>query len=112
MPTITVRTALGALGTADPLSGSQYEFLPFPARVEFGIVTDATGVLATVSSGPDILQEEGPVQVKTINVKPTYPDDYDLDDEAAAGDRIKVRLRDTSNAARVVITTVRITPLG
>lgn len=112
MPTITVRTALGANGVADPLTGSQYEFLPFPARVEFGIAADATGVVATVSSGPDILQEEGPVVIKAINVKPVYPDDFDLDDEAAAGDRIKVRLRDTSGAARVVLTTVRITPLG
>lgn len=111
MPTIKVRTALAANGVADPLSGSQYEFLPFPARVEFGIAADATGVLATVASGPDILQEEAPVAVKAINVSPVYPDDYDLDDEAAAGDRLKVRLRDTSGAARVVITTCRITPL-
>lgn len=111
MPTITVRTALGANGVATPLSGSQYEFLPFPARVEFGICADATGVLATVASGPDILQEEGPVIVKAINVKPVYPDDFELDDEAASGDRLKVSVRDTSGAARVVFTTVRITPI-
>jgi len=112
MPTITVRTALAASATATPLSGSQYEFLPFPARVEIGIAADATGVLATVSSGPDILQEEGPTSVKTINIPPVYPDDFTLEDEAAAGDRLKVGLRDTSGAARVVMTTVRITPLG
>lgn len=111
MPTITVRTALAANGTANPLSGSQYEFLPFPALVEFGIAADANGVLATVASGPDILSEEGPVVLKAINVKPVYPDDFDLSDEAAAGDRIKVGLRDTSGAARVVMTTVKITPL-
>lgn len=111
MPTITVRTALGANAVADVLSGSQYEFLPFPAMVEFGVASDANGVLATVSSGPDILMEEGPVVLKAINVKPVYPDDFDLADEAAAGDRIKVRVRDTSGAARVVMTTVKITPL-
>lgn len=112
MPTITIRTALGANGTADVFAGSQFEYLPWPARVELGIAADANGVLATVSSGPDILQEEGPVSIKTINVKPVYPDDFDLEDEAAAGDRLKVRVRDTSGAARVVMTTARLTPLA
>ncbi|HEU4544389.1 MAG TPA: hypothetical protein VFR23_24875 [Jiangellaceae bacterium] len=111
MPMIAVRTALGANGTANPLSGSQYEYLPFDAFVEFGLLTDATGVLATIQSGTDVLTEEGPVQVGTINQQPKYPDDFFLNDVAAAGERLKVALRDTSGAARVVQTVVRITPL-
>jgi hypothetical protein len=111
MPNIVVRTALGANATADVLSGSQYEYLPFAALVEVGILSDATGVLATVSSGPDILQEEGPVQIGTINQSPRYPDDFFLSDLAAPGDRLKVRLRDTSAAARVVLTVVKLTPV-
>jgi len=111
MPVIAVRTALAASGTANPLSGSQYEYLPFDALVEFGLLTDATGVLATVQSGTDILQEEGPVPIGTINNSPKYPDDFLLQDVAAAGERLKVALRDTSAAARVVQTVVRITPL-
>lgn len=112
MPTIVERVALGANGVAFPLTGSTYEYLPFPARVEVGMIADATGVLATVNSGPDILQEEGPIQVGTINIQPKYPDDFYLEDEAAAGDRLKIKLRDTSAAARVVMVAVRITPLG
>jgi hypothetical protein len=111
MPIINVRTALAANGTANPLSGSQYEYLPFPALVEIGVAADATGVLMTVSSGPDILMEEGFTGVKAINVPPVYPDDYVLQDEAAPGDRLKVALRDTSGGARVVMTSVRITPM-
>jgi len=111
MPVLPIRTVLAANGTATPLSGSQYEYVPFAARVEIGISTDATGVLATVSSGPDILQEEGPVQVGTINVQPKYPDDFYLVDEAAPGDRLKVGLRDTSGAQRIVMTVVRLTAL-
>lgn len=111
MPSITVRTALAASGTARPLEGNQYEYLPFDALVEIGIQTDATGVLATVYSGGDLLMEEGPVQLGTINVQPKYPDDFYLTDEALAGDRLSIRLRDTSGAARVVQTAVRITPM-
>jgi len=111
VPTIQTRTVLAASGTATPLSGSQYEYLPFAAMVEIGLATDATGVLATVSSGSDILQEEGPVQIKTINVQPTYPDDFGLSDLAAPGDRLSVKLRDTSGAQRIVMMTLKITPV-
>lgn len=111
MPTINVRTALGASSTARPLQGSQYEYLPFNAFVEFAMQADATGVLATVQSGTDVLQEEGPVQLGTINTQPAYPDAFFLQDVAAAGERLNVVLRDTSGAARVVQTVVRITPL-
>ena len=111
MPTIQTRTVLGINGTATPLSGSQYEYLPFPCVVEIGIAADATGVLASVSSGTDILQEEGPVAVKTINIQPVYPDDFNLSDQAAPGDRLSVKLRDTSGAARTVMCTVRLTPM-
>jgi hypothetical protein len=108
---IQVRVALGASGTASPLQGSQYEFLPFDALVEFGLTADATGVVATIQSGTDVLQEEGPVQVGTINVQPKYPDDFFLNDVAAAGEKLTIKLRDTSGAARVVMVTVRITPI-
>lgn len=111
MPLVKVRTVLAANSTANPLSGSQFEYLPYPAHVEFGIVTDAVGVLATVSSGSDVLQEEAPLTVKTINIAAVYPDDFDLEDNAAPGDRLKVQLRDTSGAQRIVMTSVRITPL-
>ncbi len=110
MPVMSVRTALGASGTATPLSGQQYEYLPFDARIEIGITADATGVLATVFSGSDLLLQEGPVMLGTINVSPKYPDDFQLFDIAAAGERLSVNLRDTSAAARVVMTMVRITP--
>lgn len=111
MPTIQKRTALGANGTANPVSGDQFEYLPFDAYIEVGIASDANGVLATVYSGSDLLQDEGPVSLKAINVPPAYPDDFMLTDYAAAGDRLNIKLRDTSGAARVVMTVVKITPV-
>jgi hypothetical protein len=111
MPMIQVRTVLAANSTAQPLTGNQYEYIPWPCLVEAAVLTDATGVLATVASGPDILQEEGPVQVGTINVQGKYPDDFHLSDTAAPGDRLKINLRDTSGAQRIVMTSVKLTPL-
>jgi len=113
MPVVTTRTTMTASGTATPLSGNQYEFLPFDALVEIAIQASAVNqVVATVYSGSDVLMEEGPVQQGTSGVLPKYPDDFYLEDLAAAGDRLKIALRDTSGAQRIVMTVLRITPLS
>jgi len=111
MPSVPIRTALGANATAFPLVGGRYEIAPYNCVIELAISADATGVLATVGSGLDAVQDEGPVQLNTINVQPKYPDDYFLSDVVGAGERIVYQLRDTSGAARVVQTVLKITAL-
>lgn len=108
MPMIQRRIALGAGLTASALAEDQFEYLPYNALVEIAVLADATGVLMTVMSGSDLLMDEGPVPIGTINVFPKYPDDYHITDVAAAGERLKIRLRDTSAGARVVMVGVRI----
>jgi len=80
--------------------------------VEVAISADATGVLATLGSGTDAIQDEGPVQLSTINTTPKYPDDFYLSDVVGRGERIIYQLRDTSGAARVVLSAFKFTPLG
>jgi hypothetical protein len=111
VPTIRVTTTnLAANSTAFPLQGSQYEYLPFNARLEFAIVSNAATVDVSVFSGSDILQQAGPPTVKAT--PPVYPDDFLLDDMALAGERISVVLRETGAVATTDIeTVVKITPL-
>ncbi|HVS61734.1 MAG TPA: hypothetical protein VHE82_13675 [Gemmatimonadaceae bacterium] len=116
MSQIVVRVALAASTQVNALTGTQYEFLPpgmFPngALCEFGSLTDATGVLRTVQTGSDVVEEESPVNIGTINVQPVYPDQFTLNDLVGPGERINVKLRDTSGAARVVMVMVRFTAL-
>jgi len=111
MPIINVRTSIPTGQSAQPLSGSQYEYLPFDALVEVGVTANVNLVQATVSSGSDILSEEGPVTLGTADVFPRYPDEYTLQDVASAGDRLKVNLRNTNAGTAIVMTSVRITPL-
>jgi len=112
MPVIPIRTALGANATVFPLQGTRYEYLPYDAAIEIAVSADATGVLATLGSGTDSVQDEGPVQLGTINVQPKYPDDFYLTDVAGGGEHLFYQLRDTSGVARVVQSVVKITPLG
>jgi len=125
MPTIRVRniSAAGAI-TVFPLQGNQYEYLPFPARVEFAIVghDGATADViesarATVFSGSDILQQQGPITDKSAvtaqSQNAVYPDDFLLDDVAAAGERLSVQLDIPADTTfdSVFDTVVKITPL-
>lgn len=94
------------------LSGSQFEFLPYDAALEFGLNGDANGgdLRVDVYSGQDVLMENAPMNVQ--NRLPIYPDDFTLNDVAGAGERIKIRVRNTSAAGpRTISFAVRITPI-
>ena len=124
MPTIRVRNTLSPGVPVFPLQGNQYEYLPFNARVEFALVghdgTDAgavAAVRATVFSGSDILQQAAPITDKSAvtaqSQNAVYPDDFLLDDVAAAGERLSVQLDIPADATFDAIfdTVVKITPL-
>jgi hypothetical protein len=116
MAQISVRFTLAANSTGLPLQGTQYEYLPpsvFPngAFVEFASIADATGVLRTVQTGSDVVEEESPCALGTINVQPIYPDHFTLNDLVGPGERINLKLRDTSGAQRIVMVMVRANPL-
>ena len=113
MPLIQGTTSVAANSVNDNvLQGSQFEYLPFDAQVEFGLCGDANGadLRVDVYSGQDVLLENSPMSAQ--NRIPIYPDDYNLVDVAAAGERLKVRVRNTNAAtARSINFAVRITPI-
>ena len=112
MPTIRVSTSVPANGVvANVLSGSVFETLPVDAIAEFANNQQSAAlgaVLATVLSGPDVLLEESPI---SINARvPLYPEDFDLFDAVNAGDKLIVKLRNTTAGAIIVVTAVRFSP--
>lgn len=111
MPTIQNRVSVATGVNDNVLSGSQYEFLPYDAQLEFGIVgdTNAADLRVDVYSGQDVLMENS--EPSAQNRMPVYPDDFGLTDVAAAGERIKIRVRNTNAAARTLFYSLRITPL-
>lgn len=113
MPLIQGSASIPASGVNDNvLAGSQYEYLPFNAMLEIGLNGDTNGadLRVDVFSGSDVLLENAPMSVQ--NRVPVYPDDFSLVDAAAAGERVKIRVRNTSAAgARVIFFSVRIAPL-
>lgn len=109
MPTIRDSRSVAANSTVYPLQGSQYEFMSQNAKVEFAVIAAATGILASIFSGSDVLQQAAPATVKTTPAM--YPEDFLVEDVAAAGERISCEIRNTTGGAIVVETIVRITPV-
>jgi hypothetical protein len=111
MPMIQVSAVLAAGAVVDNvLTGSQFEYLPFNAALQFAVNGSAAGLVSDVYSGQDVLAER--FQVNTINRFPVFPDDYTLDDVAGAGERIKVRLENTTGGNLTYFVNVKITPIG
>ena len=106
-----VAIAAGA-AVANLLAGSAFEFVASDALVEIAILGSVTGLLASVSSGNDILLEnDSYVGVVTAAGRlPVYPDDYAIVDEALAGDRLRLAVRNPSAGAIDCVYAVRITP--
>lgn len=113
MPIIQGRTSVNLSSVNDNvLAGSQFEFAPYNALIEFGLCGDANAsdLRVDVYSGQDVITEQ--LEPNAQNRIPLYPDDFILQDVVRAGERIKIRVRNTSAAAaRTLFHSVRITPV-
>ena len=110
MPVIQKETVITANTANDNiLSGSSFEFLRSNSVVSIGLVGSATGLVANIQSGADIVLEESPLLVKTT--MPIIPDDMYYNDVGVAGDRLVVRVRNTTAGDLTVRAIVQVTSL-
>ena len=92
MPQFVWSTAMTAnqLGL-NPLSGWQYEYLPWPAQIIILVRSTTGGSRITVYSGSETIQERSPVQGGgTAGVTPSELNTPAISFQAAAGDRLKL----------------------
>lgn len=110
MPVIQKEVSVAANAVNDNiLAGSSFEFLRSNSVVSIGMVGSATGLVANIQSGSDIVLEESPLLVKTT--MPTIPDDMYYNDVGVAGDRLVVRVRNTTAGALTVRLICQVTNL-
>ena len=114
MPNLTWTQSIAAGATFEPLTGWQYEYSPWGGHIE--IVHDtvgAGGVVATISSGSDTLQERSPVSGGgAAGSLPSALNQLPISDDIAAGDRLKIFYENTSGAAIVCNGTIVLQPGG
>lgn len=110
MPVIQKEVTVAGNGTVDnALSGSAFEFLRRNAIVSLGVTAEATGIQVNIQSGADIVVEESAAAVKTTY--PVVPDEMYYNDVGALGDRLVVRLRNTTGAGIVARVIAQITEI-
>lgn len=110
MPVIQGSVSVAANAVNDNvLQGSQFEYLPYNAKIDFGLVGSATGLQCDVFSGQDIIAES--FAPPTQNRFPINPDDFTLTDVAAGGERLKVRVRNTTGGALTIFWSIVIMPV-
>jgi len=84
------------------LTGWQYEYLPWPARIKVLIRAVLTTNRLTVFTGSETIQEESPVQSGGIaGVTPSELNTPPIVWDAPAGDRLKLNVRTTTGTDTV-----------
>lgn len=110
MPVIQKKVSMAANEVIDNIiSGSAFEFLRSNAVVSIGVTAGAAGVTCNIQSGADIVLEESEVYIKTNY--PVIPDEMFYNDVGVLGDRLVIRLRNTTAGAILVHVVVQITQI-
>lgn len=103
MPVLTWTQSIAAGATFQPLNGWQYEYIPFGGAIRILHDATAVGIVATVTSGSDTLQERSPVSSGgTAGVLPSSLDVPEVTDMVASGDRQKILYENTTGGAVTV----------
>ena len=113
MPQLVFSSAITAnqLGL-NPILGWQYEFLPWPAHTLLLMRASTTGVVATVYSGSETIQERSPVQAGgTAGTTPSELNTPAVAWQAAAGDRVKVLIDNTTAGTPTVDGVIIVNPI-
>ena len=110
MPVIQREVTVAANATVDNLiAGSAFEFARGNVLVSIGVTQAATGLQVTINSGSDVIAEEFAPAILTRF--PVIPDEMYYNDVAVQGDRLVIRVRNTTGGALVVRAIVQVTNL-
>ncbi len=113
MPQLNFSQALTAnqLGF-NPISGWQYEYLPWPAHVILLVRATDVNERITVYSGSETIQERSPVQGGgTAGVTPSELNTPAISWQAAPGDRLKAVIDNTTAGTPTVAGIIIVNPL-
>jgi len=112
MPSFPWSQSIAAGATFNPLTGTNYQYLPRPGIVKYLHRATAVGLVATILSGSDELMQEGPVPAGgTAGVTPSEFNVPAIMDQVAAGDLQSVRYRNPTGGAITVDGFLDYTPL-
>lgn len=112
MPSFIFSQSVAAGATFNPLTGWQYQYLPWPAEVSVLARATAIAMVQVFTSGSETIVEESPTQAGgTAGTTPSPLNTPVQGWNAAAGDLLKLNFRNTSGAAITVDGIIEVMPL-
>jgi hypothetical protein len=109
MPIMTDRQSVPANTTIqNVIQGKLHEFLSEPSRIGLYATGSAVGLNYSLLIGGEALVDDQ--EVSAANRFPVVPDDFVAEGGGLQGDRILVRVRNTTGAAITAFTRVEINP--
>ncbi len=112
MPSFIFSQLVAAGATFNPLTGWQYQYLPWPAEVNVLARATAIAMLQVYTSGSETIVEESPTQAGgTAGVTPAPLNTPVQGWHAAAGDLLKLNYRNTSGAGITVDGIIEVVPM-
>ena len=114
MPTARFSNTLAANEVVQNImAGSQFEFVGRPSRIQIYSVADLADIVQLEAFfGQELQASPSNLPQVVAGLGPTVPDDLLVDDIAAPGDRITIRLTETAGAAGITRSMVIITPVA
>jgi len=110
MPVMTDRQSVGANATvANVIVGKLAEFLSEPSRVALYATGSAVGLNYSLLIGGESLLDDQ--EVNAQNRFPLIPDDFVVEGGGLPGDRLIVRVRNTTAGAITAFTRVEVNPM-
>ena len=94
--------------TGNILAGKNKEFLEEASILQIGVCAAAIGLRCTVVVGTEVIVDDQ--EVSAANHMPIFPDDILAEGGGFAGDRVTVRLRNTTAAPIVAWTKINLQP--
>ena len=107
MPVIQRSESVAASGNVqNTIAGSAYEFARSRMVASVGLTQSATGLFATIQSGSDIVAEE--FEPFILTTPPIIPDHMYYNDVMEMGDRLVIKIRNSTAGALTVRTLVQL----
>lgn len=104
-----VRSVAANTTVDNVMSGKLHEFLPVPSVVRLSCVASAAGIRATLIIGGEVVVDSQ--EVSGANRYPILPDDIVGEGAGFRGDRVVLRLQNTTAGALTVNSVVDVTPI-
>lgn len=113
MPVMTDNNrSVAANATVDNiLAGKLDEFLRVNSQINLFAIAQAVGVRFSLNAGGETILDDQEINARAGAIATIVPDDFICDGAGFAGDRVIVRIRNTTAAPIIVCTRVELSPI-